>query len=207
MLQSPYTLQLRYLQTLAEIAVEHNSTILFPMPIDLLTPFLDSLRAAEAPRPRCAQCVLLPRAGPARRRSRCGRSRGFYDVAPDEQAIVLRLGRYHAHRAARASFRWHAPGIDRVLKQRVTDDAARGVRLPHDRPGAAGAEAIEHPEREAHADRRRERDLRRLLRAVPDRRPARLPVEPARRRARGRDPRGRARGGAQRGRAEHASTR
>jgi regulator of protease activity HflC (stomatin/prohibitin superfamily) len=44
MLQSPYTLQLRYLQTLAEIAVEHNSTILFPMPLDLLTPFIDTLR-------------------------------------------------------------------------------------------------------------------------------------------------------------------
>ena len=43
MLQSPYTLQLRYLQTLAEIAVEHNSTILFPMPLDLLTPFINSL--------------------------------------------------------------------------------------------------------------------------------------------------------------------
>jgi len=40
MLQSPYTLQLRYLQTLSEIAVEHNSTILFPMPLELLTPFI-----------------------------------------------------------------------------------------------------------------------------------------------------------------------
>jgi regulator of protease activity HflC (stomatin/prohibitin superfamily) len=44
MLQSPYTLQLRYLQTLSEIAVEHNSTILFPMPLDLLTPFIDTMR-------------------------------------------------------------------------------------------------------------------------------------------------------------------
>jgi regulator of protease activity HflC (stomatin/prohibitin superfamily) len=44
MTQSPYTLQLRYLQTLSEIAVEHNSTIVFPMPIDLLSPFIDSLR-------------------------------------------------------------------------------------------------------------------------------------------------------------------
>ncbi|MFI5314914.1 MAG: slipin family protein [Myxococcota bacterium] len=44
MLQSPYTLQLRYLQTLSEIAVEHNSTILFPMPLDLLTPFIDTQR-------------------------------------------------------------------------------------------------------------------------------------------------------------------
>jgi regulator of protease activity HflC (stomatin/prohibitin superfamily) len=48
MLQSPYTLQLRYLQTLGEIAVEHNSTILFPMPLDLLTPFIDSLHARSA---------------------------------------------------------------------------------------------------------------------------------------------------------------
>ncbi|HXZ84572.1 MAG TPA: slipin family protein [Myxococcota bacterium] len=47
MTQSPYTLQLRYLQTLAEIAVEHNSTILFPMPLDLISPFLDSLRATS----------------------------------------------------------------------------------------------------------------------------------------------------------------
>jgi regulator of protease activity HflC (stomatin/prohibitin superfamily) len=46
MAQSPYTLQLRYLQTLSEIASEHNSTILFPMPIDLLRPFMDPTRRA-----------------------------------------------------------------------------------------------------------------------------------------------------------------
>jgi regulator of protease activity HflC (stomatin/prohibitin superfamily) len=37
--EHPVALQLRYLQTLAEIATESNSTILFPIPIDLLTPF------------------------------------------------------------------------------------------------------------------------------------------------------------------------
>jgi regulator of protease activity HflC (stomatin/prohibitin superfamily) len=36
----PATLQLRYLQTLTEIAVEKNSTIIFPLPIDLITAFL-----------------------------------------------------------------------------------------------------------------------------------------------------------------------
>lgn len=36
----PITLQLRYLQTLREIAAEKNSTTLFPIPIDLLKPFL-----------------------------------------------------------------------------------------------------------------------------------------------------------------------
>ena len=36
----PVALQLRYLQALTEVATEHNSTTVFPIPIDLLTPFL-----------------------------------------------------------------------------------------------------------------------------------------------------------------------
>ncbi len=40
MAKEPITLQLRYLQTLREIAAEKNSTTLFPIPIDLLTPFI-----------------------------------------------------------------------------------------------------------------------------------------------------------------------
>jgi regulator of protease activity HflC (stomatin/prohibitin superfamily) len=38
--QEPISLQLRYLQTLREIAAEKNSTTLFPIPIDLVKPFL-----------------------------------------------------------------------------------------------------------------------------------------------------------------------
>ena len=38
-------LQLRYLQTLSEIATENNSTILFPIPIDILKPFYDQIAA------------------------------------------------------------------------------------------------------------------------------------------------------------------
>jgi regulator of protease activity HflC (stomatin/prohibitin superfamily) len=40
MSQNPAAIQLRYLQTLSEIGGEHNSTIVFPLPIDLLTPLL-----------------------------------------------------------------------------------------------------------------------------------------------------------------------
>ena len=40
----PQTLQLRYLQTLSEIATEKNSTIIFPVPIDLIKPFIDMAR-------------------------------------------------------------------------------------------------------------------------------------------------------------------
>jgi len=42
MSKNKLTLQLRYLQTLVEIGAEKNSTIIFPLPIDLLTPFLDA---------------------------------------------------------------------------------------------------------------------------------------------------------------------
>jgi regulator of protease activity HflC (stomatin/prohibitin superfamily) len=40
----PGALQLRYLQTLTEIAVEKNSTIIFPLPIDLIEPFLNIVK-------------------------------------------------------------------------------------------------------------------------------------------------------------------
>ena len=39
----PAAMQLRYLQTLAEIGAEQNSTIIFPMPIDIIKPFLELL--------------------------------------------------------------------------------------------------------------------------------------------------------------------
>jgi regulator of protease activity HflC (stomatin/prohibitin superfamily) len=37
---NPAALQLRFLQTLTEIATEKNSTTIFPVPIDIITPFL-----------------------------------------------------------------------------------------------------------------------------------------------------------------------
>jgi len=46
MAKEPITIQLRYLQTLAEIATENNSTTIFPVPIDLLRPLID--QAAKA---------------------------------------------------------------------------------------------------------------------------------------------------------------
>ena len=44
----PVSLQLRYLQTLTEIAVEKNSTIIFPLPIDLIEPMIDLLHRNHA---------------------------------------------------------------------------------------------------------------------------------------------------------------
>jgi regulator of protease activity HflC (stomatin/prohibitin superfamily) len=42
----PAAMQLRYLQTLTEIGAEQNSTVVFPMPIDIIRPFLELLEKA-----------------------------------------------------------------------------------------------------------------------------------------------------------------
>ena len=46
MAQEPITVQLRFLQTLTEVAAENNSTIVFPIPIDLIEMFTKSGRYA-----------------------------------------------------------------------------------------------------------------------------------------------------------------
>ena len=53
--RSPTSMQLRYLQTLVEIAAEKNSTTIFPIPIDLIEPFL---------RGRQGFASAIPPAGP-----------------------------------------------------------------------------------------------------------------------------------------------
>ena len=48
--RSPGALQLRYMQTLIEISTEKTNTIIFPLPMDLLEPFLVARKAAAAPK-------------------------------------------------------------------------------------------------------------------------------------------------------------
>jgi regulator of protease activity HflC (stomatin/prohibitin superfamily) len=45
---NPAALQLRYLQTLTEIGVNQNSTIVFPLPLDVIRPFLEGSEAPAA---------------------------------------------------------------------------------------------------------------------------------------------------------------
>ncbi len=45
--RNPATLQLRYLQTLSEIGVEQNSTVVFPLPMDLVTPLLGAVEQSR----------------------------------------------------------------------------------------------------------------------------------------------------------------
>ncbi|WP_347347413.1 slipin family protein [Nigerium sp.] len=47
--ESPASLQLRYLQTLLELGADQNSTVVFPLPMDIVTPLLKKLDAGERP--------------------------------------------------------------------------------------------------------------------------------------------------------------
>ena len=65
MAKEPVTLQLRYLQTLTEIAVEKNSTIIFPLPIEIIRPLIDA--ANRSGMPNGAAEPLPPRTPPTQR--------------------------------------------------------------------------------------------------------------------------------------------
>jgi regulator of protease activity HflC (stomatin/prohibitin superfamily) len=54
-LESPTALQLRLFQTMGEIAVNQNSTIILPVPIDLIRPFMDARDGTPERRARTAQ--------------------------------------------------------------------------------------------------------------------------------------------------------
>jgi len=58
MAREPIALQLRYLQTASEIASEKNSTTIFPLPIDLLRPFLGGVVESLAGRRETEQTSL-----------------------------------------------------------------------------------------------------------------------------------------------------
>ncbi len=65
MAKEPVTLQLRYLQTLTEIAVEKNSTIIFPLPIEIIRPLIDA--ANRSGMPNGTTEPLPPRTPPTQR--------------------------------------------------------------------------------------------------------------------------------------------
>ncbi|MEK7403227.1 MAG: slipin family protein [Gemmatimonadota bacterium] len=57
---NPASLQLRYLQTLTEIAAENNSTTIFPLPMDLIRPFLERAADVVGPRKTAEPTPALP---------------------------------------------------------------------------------------------------------------------------------------------------
>jgi regulator of protease activity HflC (stomatin/prohibitin superfamily) len=62
--RNPATLQLRYLQTLLDLGVTQNTTIVFPLPIDMLSAFTEAIQPAVTPEGHGAG-VLPDSGGPA----------------------------------------------------------------------------------------------------------------------------------------------
>ena len=62
--REPSALQLRYLQTLVEIGADQSSTIVFPLPLDLMTPFLE--RAGDGQGAAHNGAAVTPAARPVR---------------------------------------------------------------------------------------------------------------------------------------------
>ena len=48
LIENPASLQLRYLQTLLELGADQNSTVVFPLPLDIITPFLQGRSLRES---------------------------------------------------------------------------------------------------------------------------------------------------------------
>jgi regulator of protease activity HflC (stomatin/prohibitin superfamily) len=63
--QNPVTIQLRYLQTLREIGGSQNSTIVFPLPMDLITPALAALNQGAGETASKTPAAEPPQAAPA----------------------------------------------------------------------------------------------------------------------------------------------
>jgi erythrocyte band 7 integral membrane protein len=50
--ENPAAIQLRYLQTLSTISAEHNSTVIFPFPIDLMSSFMNNMQPQRQQQPK-----------------------------------------------------------------------------------------------------------------------------------------------------------
>jgi len=62
----PDSIQLRYLQTLIEVGVNQNSTIVFPLPIDLIGPLLDAVKpGGSSDADRSTPAPEVPKLAPA----------------------------------------------------------------------------------------------------------------------------------------------
>jgi regulator of protease activity HflC (stomatin/prohibitin superfamily) len=87
--RNPAAIQLRYLQTLSEIATENNSTTLFPIPIDLFRPFIDRLTTPSAERREPAPQPSELEAGAAQPALPAGALPSVQTPAPPERVPTL----------------------------------------------------------------------------------------------------------------------
>jgi hypothetical protein len=82
--RNPVTIQLRYLQTLIEVSNNQSSTIVFPLPIDVLRPLIDAAQSRRGSATDVAERERLDEALSAAREALDGPAS---DPAPVESAV------------------------------------------------------------------------------------------------------------------------
>jgi hypothetical protein len=156
---NPAALQLRYLQTLTEVGVNQNSTIVFPLPIDVIRPFLQAAGAGSDAQPLAdaapnghAAVGAGKDAGSYRRRGvRTGSARGARDAgAPPQQ---LNAEAFSLTAALSLAEDWNSRSGRRVGD---ADDMARELTgVCRHRASAGGRRAVHaEPGVAAHSRRR-----------------------------------------------------
>ncbi len=134
----PAAMQLRYLQTLTEIGAEQNSTVVFPMPIDIIKPFLEILEktdrakgangALNGPVVRAASCApRLAHDDFRRNRLKSKSCNGIKSVEPDSPSTSVLCNLCKGIRLQRIDRRKIAETWipDAALSKRVGESPAR----------------------------------------------------------------------------------
>ncbi|HUK36565.1 MAG TPA: slipin family protein [Vicinamibacterales bacterium] len=106
--REPAAITLRYLQTLIEIGVEKNTTIVFPLPLDLLAGLATKIAAADSPAAATRGAGPLSSRLEIRRRRFRGGSRQRTTARTDRAALVISNGGANIRVWARASV-WPSP--------------------------------------------------------------------------------------------------
>ncbi len=87
---NPASLQLRYLQTLLELGADQNSTVVFPLPMDIVGPFLRAATSAERRASEPAPVEGDPPQAADERKERPGSADGQAGEEPDEHRVEPR---------------------------------------------------------------------------------------------------------------------
>ena len=133
--QNPTTMQLRYLQTLSEIGVNQNSTIVFPLPIDLIKPLLEATaktepaaKQAELPRGNGIPPLVAPTV-------RAGCSTACRQLTRTTRSLSRAVRTASSWRARSWSCAWARVGLDDQRRDGASGSRGRNRRAAGSFPG------------------------------------------------------------------------
>ena len=92
---NPVTIQLRYLQALSEISANQGTTIVFPLPMDVLRPLLERAAQKKATTRRPSATTRRPSASYARREQARARAPGTHAGGPHLAGAAATLEHFY----------------------------------------------------------------------------------------------------------------